>query len=461
MPIRPGGGEAGAGSIAPMHDDLRTAVRSDFPRLKQILADLISVPGVSAPGYDPAEVRRSAEVVAGLLADEGVQDVRLLELEGAHPAVYGSIPGPEGAPTVLLYAHHDVQPPGPAQEWETGPFEPFEKDGRLFGRGASDDKSGVIMHLGALRALDSRPPVGIKVFIEGEEEIGSRHLPDFLERYSDLLTADVIVIADAGNWRVGVPALTTSLRGLVAVEIEVRTLEAAQHSGLFGGLYPDALTVLCRLLSTLHHPDGSVAVEGLVSEEVEGLDFGEEEAAALAGAVEGLATIGTGSIVSRLWTRPAISVLAIDAPPISEAINQLVPVARAKVSMRIAPSQDPAGALEALSRHLESHVPWGAKLEVRDGETGSGHSLATDGAACDAWREGMRQAWERDPVEMGVGGSIPFVAAFSEKLPNATILLTGAGDPTSSVHAPNESQDLDDLEKSVLAEAIALRLLGS
>lgn len=443
-----------------MHDDLRTAVRADFPRLKEILADLVRIPGVSAPGYDPAEVRRSAERVARLFEEEGAQEVRLLELEGAHPAVYGQIPGPKGSPTVLLYAHHDVQPPGPAAEWDTGPFEPFEKEGRLFGRGASDDKSGVIMHLGALSALGGNPPVGIKIFIEGEEEIGSQHLPDFLARYSDLLAADVIVIADAGNWRVGIPALTTSLRGLAAVEVEVRTLHAAQHSGLFGGLYPDALTVLCRLLATLHLPDGSVAVEGLISEEVAGLDFSEEEAAELAGAVPDLATLGEGSIVSRLWTRPAISVLAIDAPPVSEAINQLVPVARAKVSMRIAPSQDPSEALDALRRHLESNVPWGAQIQVRGGEAGSGHALATDGPAADAWREGMRVAWDREPVEMGVGGSIPFVAAFSEQLPDATILLTGAGDPTSSVHAPNESQDLDDLEKCVLAEAIALRSLG-
>ena len=428
--------------------------------MKEILADLVRIPGVSAPGYDPAEVRRSAEHVARLFEDEGAQDVRLLELEGAHPAVYGHIPGPEGSPTVLLYAHHDVQPPGPAAEWETEPFEPFEKEGRLFGRGASDDKSGVIMHLGALSALGGNPPVGIKIFIEGEEEIGSQHLPDFLARYSDLLAADVIVIADAGNWRVGIPALTTSLRGLAAVEVEVRTLQAAQHSGLFGGLYPDALTVLCRLLATLHLPDGSVAVEGLISEEVAGLDFSEEEAAELAGAVPNLATLGEGSIVSRLWTRPALSVLAIDAPPVSEAINQLVPVARAKVSMRIAPSQDPSEALDALRRHLEANVPWGAQLQVRGGEAGSGHALATDGPAADAWREGMRVAWDREPVEMGVGGSIPFVAAFSEQLPDATILLTGAGDPTSSVHAPNESQDLDDLEKCVLAEAIALRSLG-
>lgn len=443
-----------------MHEDLSSAIESDFDHLRSVLSDLIQIPSVSAPGYDPREVRRSADHILSLLEGEGLDNVQLLELEGAHPAVFGQIPAPDGAPTVLLYAHHDVQPPGPAAEWETGPFTPFEKDGRLFGRGASDDKSGVIMHLGAIRAFGGEPPVGIKVFIEGEEEIGSRHLPAFLEKYTDLLSADVIVIGDAGNWRVGVPALTTSLRGITAVEVEVRTLASAQHSGLFGGLYPDALTTLCRLMATLHDSDGSVAVDGLVSEEVEGLDLSAEEAAQLAGAVDGLETLGEGSLVSRIWTRPAISVLAIDAPPVSEAINQLVPVARAKVSMRTAPSQDTQAALAALRSHLEANVPWGAQVTVSGAESGQGFALATDGEAFEAWKEGMRQAWGREPVEMGVGGSIPFVAAFNEKLPGAPILLTGAGDPTSSVHAPNESQDLDDLQKSVLAEAIALRLLA-
>lgn len=450
----------GGDSIGIMHDDLSSAIRNDFGRLRQILSDLVEIPSVSAGGYDPEQVRRSAGIVAELFASEDVEDVQLLDLEGAHPAVFGQVSGPEDAPTVLLYAHHDVQPPGPIEEWETGPFAPFEKDGRLWGRGASDDKSGVIMHLGVIRAFAGKPPVGLKIFIEGEEEIGSRHLPEFIERYADLLSADVIVIADSGNWQVGVPALTTSLRGITAVEVEVRTLAAAQHSGLFGGLYPDALTTLCRLLATLHNPDGSVAVEGLVSEEVEGLDLSEEEAARLAGATPGLKTLGEGSLVSRIWTRPAISVLAIDAPPLSEAINQLVPVARAKVSMRTAPSQDVRAALDALRGHLEANVPWGAQLAVTGTEWGDGFALATEGPAFEAWREGMRQAWGREPVEMGVGGSIPFVAAFSEKLPDAPILLTGAGDPTSSIHAPNESQDLEDLEKAVLAEAIALRLLA-
>jgi len=443
-----------------MPDDLHRLVEEDFPRLRSTLEDLIRIPSVSAPGHDPQEVRRSAEHVAGLLEAEGLTDVRLLELDGAHPAVFGEIPGPEGAPTVLLYAHHDVQPPGPAEEWETGPFEPFESGGRLYGRGASDDKAGIVMHLGAIRALGADSGVGIKVFIEGEEEVGSPHLPDFLDAYSDLLTADVILIADSSNWDTGVPTLTTSLRGLVAVTVEVRTLESAQHSGMFGGLYPDALMALSRLLATLHDDDGSVAVEGLVSEEVEGLELSEDQARAQATALPGVQTIGTGSLVSRMWTKPAVSILAVDAPPLSQAINQLVPVARAKVSMRIPPRQDPDAALEALTNHLKANAPWGARVTVTPVESAEGFALSTEGEAYEAWREGMRRAWGREPVEMGVGGSIPFVAAFSEKLPGATIILTGAGDPKSSIHAPNESQDLDDLKKSIVAEAIALRILG-
>ncbi|MEX0667355.1 MAG: M20/M25/M40 family metallo-hydrolase, partial [Acidimicrobiia bacterium] len=315
-----------------MHDDLRERVSALFPQLKATLADLVRIPSVSAPSYPPEPVRRSAEHIVELLGAAGCEDVRLLEHPGAHPAVFAQIQGPPGAPTVLLYAHHDVQPPGPTEEWLTGPFEPFEKDGRLYGRGASDDKSGVIMHLGALGAHEGKPPVGVKVFIEGEEEVGSTHLTDFLNSYSDLLAADVIVIADAGVWRVGVPALTTSLRGVTGVFVEVRTLRSAVHSGQFGGVFPDALITLSRLLASLHDDKGDVAVPGLTAFETDPLDLREEELRGQAGTVPGLHPIGKGGLTSRLWTKPAISVLAIDAPPIRDAINQLVPVARAKVS---------------------------------------------------------------------------------------------------------------------------------
>ena len=444
-----------------MHEDLKNAVNALRPELISTLADLVRIPSVSAPSYDAAPVRQSAEKVASLFAEAGVSGVRLLELDGAHPAVFGEIPGPDGTPTVLLYAHHDVQPPGPAELWETGPFDPFEKDGRLYGRGASDDKSGVIMHLGAIKAFRGQPPVGIKLFIEGEEEVGSSHLEDFLAKYSDLLTADVIVIADAGNWRVGQPALVTSLRGLTACIVEVQTLASAVHSGQFGGTFPDALTTLCRLLATLHDDKGNVAVPGLTQFEANPLDLTEEELRSQAKTVPGLQAIGEGGWTSRLWTKPAISVLAIDAPSISEAINQLVPVARAKVSMRIAPGQDGAAAVKALRQHLEANVPWGAQLTIENEGYGDAFSLVSEGPAFEAFKKALGEAFGVEPVEIGAGGSIPFVAAFSQQMAGAPVILTGAGDPTSAVHGPNESQDLNDLEKSVLAEAIALRLLAT
>lgn len=442
--------------------DLASTVHAQFPEMKAVLADLVRIPSVSAAGFPPEEVRRSAEAIASLFRRAGMEDARLLEIEGAHPAVFGSIPAPDGAPTVLLYAHHDVQPPGPAEEWESGPFEPLEKGGRLYGRGASDDKSGVAMHLGTLRAFDGRPPVGVKIFLEGEEEMGSAHLGDYLDRYADLLSADVIVIGDGGNWRVGQPALTVSLRGLVGCVVEVRTAANAVHSGQFGGVFPDAIASMIRLLATLHTDDGDVAVPGLVGTESDPLDLTEEELREQLGAVPGLAQIGSGGLTSRLWTKPAISVLALDVPPIAQAINQLVPVAKAKVSMRIAPGQDPDDAMNALRSHLLSNAPWGVDVTVYGVELGSAFELTTEGDAANAWKEAMTEVWGAPPFEIGAGGSIPFVADFARRYPDAAILLTGCGDPTSAIHAPNESQDLDDLEKSILAQALALtKLAGS
>ena len=348
-----------------MYNDLTAAVRADFPRAQAELEELVRIPSVSAPGFDPMEVRRSATRIAELLEESGFSGVCLLEIDDAHPAVYAEIPAPDGAPTVLLYAHHDVQPPGPAEEWDSTPFEPIVRDGRILGRGAADDKAGVVMHLAAVRAFGGSVPVGVKVFMEGEEEIGSANLGAFLATYRDLLEADVIVIGDAGNWAVGIPALTTSLRGLVDCVVEIRTLEGAVHSGMFGGAVPDAIITLARVISSLHNDDGSIAVQGLVEAPGGDLVLTEAEVREQARTVDGLQLIGEGSFTERLWYQPAISVLAIDAPPISEAINQLVPVARAKVSMRIAPGQDPQAALEALVGHLEGAVPGGLKSPSR------------------------------------------------------------------------------------------------
>jgi cysteinylglycine-S-conjugate dipeptidase len=444
-----------------MHDDLRTAVSDDMPRLKQLLANLIRMKSVSADGYDPAGVRVAGETIVDMLDDAGFDNAQLLESSRGHPAVFAEVLGPEGSPTLLLYAHYDVQPPGPIEEWETGPFEPIEKDGRLYGRGASDNKAGVVMHLGAIAAHGDGLPVGVQLFLEGEEEAGSEGLPEILEKHSDLLHPDIIVIGDGGNWEVGTPAFITSLRGVVGVKLELRTLDSAVHSGQYGGAVPDALITLSRLLASLHDDAGNVAVEGLVSDEIdEALDVPDAMVRTQTGAIDGLELIGEGSIPSRLWTRPAISVLAIDAPPVSEAINQLVPVARAKVSMRIPPGQDTQAALGALKKHLEANVPWGAQLTFFYEESGDATVLGSDNLAVEVWREAFREAFGTEAVEMGAGGSIPFIATFAERYPNAPILVVGAADPTSAFHAPNESQDLGDLEKVTLSEAIAFRLLA-
>lgn len=444
-----------------MHDDLKAAVAAQMPQLKELLFELVRMESVSADGYDPAGVRDAGKKIVAILEGAGFQNAQLLEASAGHPAVFAEKPAPDGAPTVLLYAHYDVQPPGPIEHWESGPFEPFEKDGRIYGRGASDDKSGVVMHIGAVAAHGDDLPVGVQVLFEGEEEAGSEALPEILQKYSHLLKPDVIVIGDGGNWEVGVPAFLNRLRGVTSVNIEIRTLHAPVHSGQYGGAVPDALMTLSRLLATLHDDRGNVAVPGLVSEELDSeLDVDEEMARDQSLAIDGLQMIGEGSIASRWWSKPAISIVAIDAPPTSEAINQLVPVAGAKVSMRIAPGQDETRALEALIAHLEANVPWGADLTFTKSESGPATILETDNVAVDAWTEGFREAYRVDPVFVGAGGSIPFIAMFAELYPDSPIIVVGCGDPTSSIHAPNESQDVGDLEKATLSEAIAFRVLA-
>lgn len=444
-----------------MHDDLKSAVAADMPRLKELLSTLVRMKSVSADGYDPAAVRETGESIVAMLTEAGFDNARLLESSNGHPAVFAEKPGPEGAPKVLLYAHYDVQPPGPIEEWETTPFDPVERNGRLYGRGVSDDKAGIVMHLGAIAAHGEGLPVGVQLFLEGEEEAGSIGLPEILEKNSDLLDPDVIVIGDGGNWDVGTPAYISSLRGIVGVKLELRTLESAVHSGMYGGVFPDALMALSRLLASLHDDEGNVAVEGLVSNEVkDSLDFPDELVRTQTGAVPALQQIGEGSVQSRLWTRPAISILAVDAPPVSEAINQLVPVARAKVSMRIAPGEDTAKALAALKSHLEANVPWGAELKFLHEESGDATVLGSDNYAVDIWKEAFKEGFGKEAVNMGAGGSIPFIATFSEMFPDAPILVVGCTDPTSAYHAPNESQSLADLEKATLTEAVAFRLLA-
>ncbi|MGH2738897.1 MAG: dipeptidase [Actinomycetota bacterium] len=443
-----------------MRRGLREHVEEVLPGVRTNLEGLIRIPSVSAPGFDPAHVRASADAAAEVLEAAGTKEVRLLEVQDVHPAVYGRLPAPDGAPTVLLYAHHDVQPPGDEAQWETAAFDPVERGGRLYGRGSSDDKCGIAMHEAAIRAHEGRPPVGVTVFIEGEEEIGSEHLGQFLDRYGDLLRADVFVLADGGNWRIGQPALTTSLRGLVDCVVEVRTLQHGQHSGVYGGPIPDALTVLCRLLASLHDERGRVAIPDLVVGDADPLDLNEEELRNQAACVPGLELLGEGSLTSRMWRQPAVSVLAIDAPRVEEASNTLVPSARAKVSLRLAPGEDPGRAMAALVKHLESHVSWGAEVRVTPGASAHPHALEPVGPRFDAAREAFAEAWGTKPIEMGIGGTIPFVAAFAEAYPEAAILVTGVGDPDSRAHGTNESIDLGELERACVAEALLLDRLA-
>ena len=439
---------------------LAARVRELMPGVRQDLETLTRIPSVSLGSFDQRYVDDSAQAVADLLEAEGMA-VRIVR-EGGRPAVIGHLPGPEGAPTVLLYAHHDVQPPGDDADWDTPVFEPTEVDGRLYARGVADDKAGVMAHVAALRAHGGAPPVGVTVFVEGEEEIASESLPAILDRHGGSLRADAIVLADSQNWEIGVPALTTTLRGLVRVVVEVRALDHGVHSGMFGGPVPDGLTALARLLATLHDDVGDVAVAGLKTSEAADLDYPEEKLRAESGLTDGVQPIGTGSFLSRMWTKPAMTVIGIDAPSVAKAANLLTPVGRAKLSMRIHPAEDPRTAYELLEKHLLDHAPWGCQVTVTLDDEGAGFAAEAQGPVYEQARAAFRDAWDgTDPVDIGVGGSIPFVASFAERFPDAAILVTGVEDPDTRAHAANESLHLGEFERVCLAEALLLERLGS
>ncbi|WP_024448341.1 dipeptidase [Mycolicibacterium iranicum] len=439
--------------------DLVQRVRDVLPSVRADLEDLVRIQSVWADPDRRPEVHRSAEAVSKLLSEAGFGDVRIVE-EGGAPAVIARHPAPEGAPTVLLYAHHDVQPEGDPAQWATAPFEPTERDGRLYGRGTADDKAGIATHLAAFRAHGGMPPVGVTVFVEGEEESGSPSLSKLLAAHRDALAADVIVIADSDNWSTEIPSLTVSLRGLADCVVEVATLDHGLHSGMWGGVVPDALAVLVRLLASLHDEEGNVAVEGLHEAVAADVDYTSERVRADTGVLAGVREIGSGSVAQRLWAKPAVTVIGIDTTSIAKASNTLIPRARAKVSMRVAPGGDAAEHLAALTRHLESHAPWGAQVTVTPGDLGEPYAIDATGPVYDAARVAFRQAWGHDAVDTGVGGSIPFIAAFATAFPDAKILVTGVEDPDTQAHSINESLHLGVLERAATAEALLLARLG-
>ena len=457
------------GTGPPSTASLTAAVRQVLPSARADLERLVRIPSVSADPAAAPHLKASADRVAALLRQAGLPEVDVLTAGSSRPAVLGRRPGPPGAPTVLLYAHHDVQPPGDPADWDSDPFEPAERDGRLYGRGAADDKAGVAVHLAALRAHrivhGDRLPVGVTVLVEGEEEIGSPALPEFLRAYRDRLGADVVVFADAGNWTEDTPALTTTLRGGTSVVVEVRTLRHGVHSGMYGGPVPDALTALCRMLASLHDERGAVAVPGLTrgsagSGGADPLDLTEAGFRAEAGLLDGVRLTGTGGLTDRLWAGPAIAVIGIDAPSVAAASNTLVPAARAKVSMRVAPGDDAVAARAALTAHLQAHAPWGVRVSVQPGPVAAPFTARAGGRAYQAARSALNEAWGRPAVDAGAGGSIPFVTAYAGLFPDAEILITGVEDPGTRAHGSNESLHLPTFERACLAEALLLHHLA-
>ena len=461
--------------VDPEEQAVLDAVTDGFPAAVAALGRLVRIPSIAFPGFPPEPLAASAEAVADLFRATGLFDRVAVQCAAydhdgeqrlGSPAVLASRQARAGRPTVLLYAHHDVQPTGPEEGWDSPPFEPTLVGERLHGRGASDDKAGVITHLAAVTAaaaaLGDRLEAGIALFVEGEEEAGSRSFAAFLAEHREALAADVIVVADSDNLDVHTPALTASLRGNVTFTLSVATLEHASHSGMFGGAVPDAMLATLRLLATLWDDGGAVAVPGLATAPDLGAPGGpsEEQLAEDAGLLPGVRSIGSGTVADRLWRSPAITVIGIDGPDVRNASNTLQPQVRVRIGLRVAPGQSAADAFAAVRTSLERHAPFGARLSFADVDLGEAFLVDHAGWAAEAMRSALEDGWEAAPVAMGIGGSVPFVSALADAFPEAQILLTGVEDPASRAHSPNESQHLGVLRRAIAAEALLLARLS-
>lgn len=456
-----------ADSAPEREHELRETVNLGIPTALADLGRLVRIPGIAWPAFDQSQLERSADAVAELARDTGVFDeVRVLRAaipgtdELGQPAILATRAARAGRPTILLYAHHDVQPPGDEALWESPPFEPTVREGRLYGRGAADDKAGIMAHIGALRAvsetLGDQLDLGINLFIEGEEEYGSRSFAQFLKDNAEALRADAIVVADSGNWDSQTPGLTVSLRGNARFTLTVRTLAHASHSGMFGGAVPDAMTALVKLLASLWDDEGAVAVAGLADREADTPEYSEETLRDEAGLLPGVTPIGRGTILSRIWNKPAITITGIDATSVAAASNTLSPEVSVVISARVAPGQSAKEAYAAIERHLTEHAPFGAQLTFGDIDLGDGFLVDTGGWAVALTREAMEAGYERAALDLGVGGSIPFIADLVREFPGAQILVTGVEDPHSRAHSPNESLHLETFRKAMLTEALML-----
>ncbi|MFJ6789594.1 dipeptidase [Streptomyces angustmyceticus] len=432
------------------------------PRAKAELAELVAFKSVADPDQFPrSECEAAAGWIVEALRADGFQDVALLDTPDGTQSVYGFLPGPAGAPTVLLYAHYDVQPPLDESAWLSPPFELTERDGRWYGRGAADCKGGLIMHLTALRALKEHGgvPVNIKVIVEGSEEQGTGGLERYAEAHPELLAADAIVIGDTGNFRVGLPTVTATLRGMTLVRVRVDTLEGNLHSGQFGGAAPDALAALIRILDSLRAEDGSTTVDGLAADASwDGLQYAEEDFRKDAKVLDGVGLVGNGTVADRIWARPAATVLGIDCPPVVGATPSVQAGARALVSLRVPPGTDAAEATKLLTAHLENAAPWGARVTVEQIGQGQPFRADTGSPAYTSMAEALREAYDGEEMQTsGMGGSIPLCNTLASLYPDAEILLIGLSEPEAQIHAVNESVSPRELERLSLAEALFLR----
>ncbi|MFD5225816.1 dipeptidase [Microbacterium sp. NPDC058342] len=448
------------------------AVALGIPSALADLGALVRIPGIAWPSFDQTHLERSADAIAELARGTGVfDDVRVLRAhvddteELGQPAVLATRKARNGRPTILLYAHHDVQPPGDDALWDTPPFEPTVRGGRLYGRGAADDKAGVMAHIAALRAvsetLGDDLDLGVALFIEGEEEYGSRSFARFLRDNAEALRADAIVVADSGNLDSETPGLTVSLRGNARFTLRIRTLEHASHSGMFGGAVPDAMMAAVTLLATLWDEDGAVAVEGMTSRTGETPAYAEETLRDETGLLPGTSPVGREDILGRIWNKPSITITGIDATSVAQASNTLLPEVSVVISARVAPGQDAKDAYAALKAHLDAHAPFGAELTFSDIDLGDGFLVDTGGWAVELTRQAMADGYGKAAVDLGVGGSIPFIADLVREFPGAQILVTGVEDPHSRAHSPNESLHLKTFRNAVRTEALLLTRMNA
>ena len=440
-------------------------VKGLMPRTQEDLARLVAIPSVADERqYPREECLKAAQLTAELFDDAGLDGIRELESPDGYPAVFGSAPGPAGTPTVLLYCHYDVQPPLGEDAWETPPFALTPRDdGRWYGRGAADDKGGLVTHLAALRALGGGSfPVNLKLIAEGAEEQGSAGLDAVVAEHRDLLLADVIAVADGGNFATGEPTLTTTLRGIANVVVTVRSLRSAMHSGMFGGAAPDALMALVRMLATLHDDAGTTRVRGLANDMTwDGEAYPADQYRADATLLDGVDVIGDGAVADMLWSRYSVNVLGIDCPPVVGATAAVQPEARAAVSLRVPPGEDEAAALRALTAHLEAVAPWHVQVEITPGQGASPFRARSDGPAFATMLHALSEAYGKPARTAGQGGSIPLCTLLQNAMPEAEILMYGVEEPRCLIHAPNESVDPSEIEHMALAEALFLRELGN